>query len=261
MSFGETLIVQEENGVLELYLNRPKANAFNFEMVDALLEACAYARKESGVRCVLLSGSGSFFSSGQDLKVVEEIGLPVPFQHHLGRTYNRIVLSFVNLEKPVLGAINGATAGAGLGIALATDVRWAAESASFHFGFSGIGLTADSGVSLTLPLHIGMARASEMAFSNRAVSAQEALTWGLVSRVLADDELLDEMRAFAVKIAQGPTRAFGLTKRAFKHAVLHALPEVLKYEASLQEIAGRTEDHAEGLRAFLEKRSPEYQGL
>jgi 2-(1,2-epoxy-1,2-dihydrophenyl)acetyl-CoA isomerase len=209
---------------------------------------------------VLLTGSGSFFSAGQDLRVVEEIGLPVPFQHHLARTYNRIVLSITELAKPVLGAINGAAAGAGLGIALATDVRWAAQSAKLYFGFTGIGLTADSGVSLTLPLHVGMARAAEMAFSNRAVDADDALSWGLVSRVLPDGELLDEMRLFAAQLAEGPTRALGLTKKAFREAALRSLPEVLHYEAYLQEVAGRTEDHAEGLKAFLEKRKPEYKG-
>jgi len=260
MSYGETLLVREEESVLEIQLNRPKANAFNFEMVDALLKACDYARNEPSVRCVLLTGSGSFFSTGQDLRVVEEIGLPVPFQYHLGRTYNRIVMALSELEKPVLGAINGPAAGAGLGIALATDVRWAAQSASFHFGFSGIGLTADSGVSLMLPLHIGLARAAEVAFSNRTITTEEALAWGLVSRVLPDDELLEGMRAFAVELAGGPTRALGLTKRAFRQALMHSLPEVLNYEAYLQEIAGRTEDHAEGLQAFLEKRKPDYKG-
>jgi 2-(1,2-epoxy-1,2-dihydrophenyl)acetyl-CoA isomerase len=260
MTFGETLVVNESGGVLEIQLNRPEANAFNFEMVDALLDACSYARRESNIRCVLLTGSGSFFSAGQDLRVVEEIGLPVPFQHHLARTYNRIVLSITELAKPVLGAINGAAAGAGLGIALATDVRWAAQSAKLYFGFTGIGLTADSGVSLTLPLHVGMARAAEMAFSNRAVDADEALSWGLVSRVLPDGELLDEMRVFAAQLAEGPTRALGLTKKAFREAALRSLPEVLHYEAYLQEVAGRTEDHAEGLKAFLEKRKPEYKG-
>lgn len=260
MTFGETLVVNESGGVLEIQLNRPKSNAFNFEMVDALLGAYAYARREPNVRCVLLTGSGSFFSTGQDLRVVEEIGLPVPFQHYLARTYNRIVLSLTELAKPVLGAINGAVAGAGLGIALATDVRWAAQSATFYFGFTGIGLTADSGISLTLPQHVGMARAAEMAFSNRAVDAVEALSWGLVSRVLPDGELMDEMRAFAAQLAEGPTRALGLTKKAFREARLHSLPEVLHYEAYLQEIAGRTDDHAEGLKAFLEKRKPIFIG-
>jgi 2-(1,2-epoxy-1,2-dihydrophenyl)acetyl-CoA isomerase len=260
MSSNETLIIREEVGVLEIQLNRPRANAFDFQMVEALLEACSHARREQAVRCVLLTGSGSFFSTGQDLSVVEDIGLPVPFQHHLKKTYNRIVLSLTQLEKPVLGAINGPAAGAGLGIALATDVRWAAESARFYFGFTGIGLTADSGVSLTLPAHVGLARAAEMAFSNRAVSAEEALAWGIVSRVVPDDSLMDEMREFAISLAAGPTRALGLTKRAFRQAMLKALPGVLHYEAYLQEIAGRTQDHAEGLQAFLEKREPEFRG-
>jgi 2-(1,2-epoxy-1,2-dihydrophenyl)acetyl-CoA isomerase len=241
-------------------LNRPKANAFNFEMVDALLKACAHARNEPSVRCILLTGSGSFFSSGQDLRVVEEIGLPVPFQHHLSRTYNRIVMSLAKIEKPVLCAVNGPAAGAGLGVALAADIRWAAERATFHFGFTGIGLTADSGVSLTLPLHVGLGRAAEIAFSNRAIAADEALTWGLVNRVLPGDDLLHEMRTFARELAAGPTRALGLTKKAFRHAMLQTLPEVLNYEAYLQEIAGRTDDHAEGLEAFLEKRKPDFTG-
>ncbi|MGD8633634.1 MAG: enoyl-CoA hydratase-related protein, partial [Anaerolineales bacterium] len=120
--------------------------------------------------------------------------------------------------------------------------------------------TADSGVSLMLPMHVGLARAAEMAFSNRAVTAEEALSWGIVSRVVPDDSLLDEMREFAVRLAAGPTRALGLTKRAFRRAMLHSLPDVLQYEAYLQEIAGRTADHAEGLQAFLDKREPEFRG-
>lgn len=260
MNAYETLSVDQQGTVLNVRLNRPKANAFNFTMVDELLEVLKRARRDDGIRCLVLTGSGGFFSSGQDLAVVEEIGLPVPFRYHLQRTYNRIVLEMRGLEKPILGAINGTAAGAGLGIALATDVRWASESARFVFGFIGIGLTADSGVSLTLPLLAGIARAAEFAFLNEPLSASEALAWGLVSRVLPDEEFEAAVADLAQRLAAGPTRALGLTKRAFNRAVMPDLANVLEYEAYLQEIAGRTQDHQEGLNAFLEKRPPEFRG-
>jgi 2-(1,2-epoxy-1,2-dihydrophenyl)acetyl-CoA isomerase len=164
------------------------------------------------------------------------------------------------LEKPIVGAINGAAAGAGLGVALATDVRIAAASARFVFGFTGIGLTADSGTSLMLPLLIGLARAAEMAFTNSPLSADQALACGLVNRVVPDGELAAAAGAFAESLAAGPTRALGLTKRAFYHAHLASLPAALEYEAHLQDIAGRTQDHHEGVRAFLAKRAPAYTG-
>jgi 2-(1,2-epoxy-1,2-dihydrophenyl)acetyl-CoA isomerase len=164
------------------------------------------------------------------------------------------------LEKPIVGAINGPAVGAGLGIALATDVRIAAESASFIYGFTGIGLSADSGTSLALPLLAGLARAAELAFTNRTVTATEALEMGLVNKVVPDAELMDQARELAASLASGPTRAIGLSKRALNHSVLGSLEATLEYEAQLQEIAGRTEDHAEGLAAFLEKRQPKFQG-
>jgi len=260
MEAYETLIVEQNAAVLTVCLNRPKANAFNFTMVEELLAILRQARKEDGIRCLVLTGSGRFFSSGQDLAVVEEIGTPVPFRYHLQRTYNRIVLEMRCLEKPIIGAINGTAAGAGLGIALATDIRWAAESACFVFGFTGIGLTADSGVSLALPLLAGMARAAEFAFLNEPLSAHQALEWGVISRVLPDEGLEDAVAELAQRLAAGPTRALGLTKRAFNHAMMPRLAAVLDYEAHLQEIAGRSRDHLEGLKAFLEKRPADFQG-
>jgi 2-(1,2-epoxy-1,2-dihydrophenyl)acetyl-CoA isomerase len=184
----------------------------------------------------------------------------VSFRQHLHRTYNRVILRMRKLEKPIVGAINGPAVGAGLGIALATDVRIAAESASFIYGFTGIGLSADSGTSLALPLLAGLARAAELAFTNRAVTAPEALEMGLVNRVVPDAELMDQARELAASLASGPTRAIGLSKRALNRSVLGSLEATLEYEAQLQEIAGRTEDHAEGLAAFLEKRQPKFQG-
>jgi len=249
-----------EEGVLTLTLDRPKANAFDFRMVDELLDALRGASRDRKVRCVILTGKGRFFSSGQDVAKILEEGPSVPYHTHLQRTYNAIVLALRGLGVPVIGAINGPAAGAGLGIALATDIRWAAASAQFIFGFSAIGLAADSGVSLTLPLLVGLAKASEMAFTNQALDAGGALEWGLVSRVLPDDQLMPEVQALAKQIAAGATRALGLTKRAFNRACVGHLAEALEYEAQLQQIAGETEDHQEGLRAFLAKRSPQFKG-
>jgi 2-(1,2-epoxy-1,2-dihydrophenyl)acetyl-CoA isomerase len=258
---GDASLLSEQNGgVLTLTLNRPKANAFDQGLVDALLDALRRAEAEASVRSIVLTGAGSVFSAGQDVTALGAVDGQVSFRHHLERTYNRLILRVRRLEKPVVGAINGAAAGAGLGLALAADIRLAARSARFVFGFTGIGLTTDSATSLMLPLLIGLARASEVAFTNGPVSAEQALSYGLVNRVVDDADLAAEAAKLAAQLAAGPTRALGLTKRAFNHALLPHLEDVLDYEAHLQEAAGRTADHREGVKAFLEKRKPEFKG-
>jgi len=259
---GEASLLSEQNGgVLTLTLNRPKANAFNQELIDALLDALRRAEAEASVRCILLTGAGRVFSAGQDVTALGAVDGQISFRRHLERTYNRLIVRVRRLEKPVVGAINGAAAGAGLGLALATDIRLAARSARFVFGFTGIGLTTDSATSLLLPLLIGLARASEVAFMNTPVSAEEALRCGLVNRVVDDGDLAAQAAEMAARLAAGPTRALGLTKRAFNHALLPHLEDVLDYEAHLQEAAGRTADHHEGVKAFLEKRQPDFRGV
>ena len=259
---GEASLLSEQNGgVLTLTLNRPKANAFNQELIDALLDALRRAEAEASVRCILLTGAGRVFSAGQDVTALGAVDGQISFRRHLERTYNRLIVRVRRLEKPVVGAINGAAAGAGLGLALATDIRLAARSARFVFGFTGIGLTTDSATSLLLPLLIGLARASEVAFMNTPVSAEEALRCGLVNRVVDDADLAAQAAEMAARLAAGPTRALGLTKRAFNHALLPHLEDVLDYEAHLQEAAGRTADHREGVKAFLEKREPVFRGM
>lgn len=255
---GEYINLDQSDGVLTAALNHPKANAFNDALIEELLSVLKTADRDEEVRCLVLTGTGRFFSAGQDVTVFEPG--EVSFRKHLHRTYNRVITKMRGLEKPIIGAINGPAVGAGLGVALATDLRVAAESASFIYGFVGIGLSADSGTSLTMPLLIGLARSVEMAFTNRAVSAQEAMEWGLVNQVVPDDQLMDTVGELANKLAHGPTRAYGLSKRAINRATLALLKDALEYEAELQEIAGRTEDHAEGLGAFLEKREPKFRG-
>ena len=254
------LLSEQDGGVLTLTLNRPKANAFDQDLIDALLDALRRAEAEASVRSIILTGAGSVFSAGQDVTALGAVDSQVSFRRHLERTYNRLILRVRRLEKPIVGAINGAAAGAGLGLALAADIRLAARSARFVFGFTGIGLTTDSATSLMLPLLIGLARASEVAFTNAPVSADQALSYGLVNRVVDDADLAAQAAELASQLAAGPTRALGLTKRAFNHALLPHLEDVLDYEAHLQEAAGRTADHREGVKAFLEKRQPKFKG-
>ncbi len=260
MSDYETLLTEQADGVLTVTLNRPKANAFNTQMVDELLAAVRGASREASVRCLILTGSGRIFSAGQDISAFADAERDLSFREHLERTYNRLVVGMRELEKPIVGAINGPVAGAALGVALATDIRIAAESARFVFGFTGIGLAADSGTSLTLPLLVGLGRATEMAFTNEPLSAEDALKYGLVTQVVPDDALQEAARELAGSLAAGPTRALGLTKRAFNRAILGSLKAALEYEADLQQIAGQTEDHQEGITAFGEKRPPEFRG-
>ncbi|MFQ5943695.1 MAG: enoyl-CoA hydratase/isomerase family protein [Anaerolineales bacterium] len=258
MGNHEFIDLDQSDGVLTAALNRPKANVFDETLIEEWLSVLKTAARDDAVRCLVLTGTGRFFSAGQDVTVFNREA--VSFREHLHRTYNRVIMKMHGLEKPIVGAINGPAVGAGLGVALATDLRVAAESASFIYGFVGIGLSADSGTSLALPRLIGLARSVEMAFTNRAVTAQEALDWGLVNQVVPDDHLAESVGELATKLAKGPTRAYGLSKRAINHASLALLNETLEYEAELQEIAGRTEDHSEGLQAFLDKREPKYQG-
>jgi 2-(1,2-epoxy-1,2-dihydrophenyl)acetyl-CoA isomerase len=185
-------------------------------------------------------------------------GQNVSYREHLLKTYNPLILQIRQLEKPVIAAVNGPVAGAGLGVALACDMRIAAETALFTVGFSGIGLVPDSAVSLLLPALIGLGRATEFTFTNRPISAAEALEWGLVNRVLPDSELQVEAANLAMELASGPVGAFGLTKRLFNKTVLPNLEEALDYEAYLQEIASQGAEHHQGVEAFLEKRKPSF---
>jgi 2-(1,2-epoxy-1,2-dihydrophenyl)acetyl-CoA isomerase len=259
MTTYQFLRVEPSGGILTITLDRPKANAFHNPMIEELLDALKKAAGDDSVRCLVLTGAGNMFSAGQDVAAFAQAEGRVSFREHLARSYNRVIARLRNLEKPIVCAINGAAAGAGLGIALATDLRIAARRARFVFGFTGIGLTCDSGTSLTLPLLVGLARASELAFTNAPISAEEALAYGMVNRVVEDEELPRASAELAGEIARGPTRALGLTKRAFNRAHLSQLDAVLRYEGYLQDIAGGTQDHREGLAAFLEKRQPSYQ--
>lgn len=260
----ETIATALDGGVLTVTFNRPEVlNAFNDQMCAELAEALRRAERDAAVRCLILTGSGRGFSAGQDLGAFrerEERGASHSIRAHLQATYNRIVARMRALEKPIIAGMNGVSAGVGLSLALACDIRIAADNATLTTGFSRIGLVPDGGMSFMLPLLVGLGRAAELAFTSDRIDAAEAHRLGLVNRVVPAAELGEATQALARQLAAMPTRAIGLTKRAFNQATLANLDGWLDYEAHLQEIAGRTEDHKEGVRAFLEKRQAEFKG-
>jgi 2-(1,2-epoxy-1,2-dihydrophenyl)acetyl-CoA isomerase len=256
----DTILRDATDGVLTLTLNRPDAlNSFNVEMKETLLAALKDAAKDKSVRVVLLTGAGRAFSAGQDLKERQAPGA-VDLGTELRTRYNPIVLAMRRIEKPVVGAINGVAAGAGISIALACDIRIAAENASFIEVFGRVGLVPDTGSSWFLPRLVGYARAAEMSFTTDPVDAATAERIGLVNRVVPADDLMQQATALAAKLAEGAPVAMGLAKRALNRSLEMGLEEALEYEAQLQSIAGRTHDHAEGVAAFVEKRPASFKG-
>ncbi len=253
----EMLLKELKEGVLSVTLNRPKANAFNSAMVAQLQTTFKDAKRDAEVRCVLLKASGKLFSAGQDIAEFGGDG-HISFRKHLQKNYNPLILQMRQLEKPILAAIQGATAGAALGIALACDLRIGSPEARFVVGFGGIGLAPDSAVSLLLPAIIGLGRATQATFFNEPISAEQALAWGLLNAIVPADQLEQTAWDWATKLAKGPVGAMGLSKRDFNKALLPNLEEVLDYETHIQEIAGSGADHKEGLAAFTEKRNPNY---
>jgi len=247
-----------DGAVLTITLNRPEVlNAFNAAMHKALAAALKEA-VDPAVRAVILTGAGRGFCVGQDLTEFRES--PGDIGSRLRENYHPNVLAIRRLEKPVIAAVNGAAAGAGLSIACVCDIRVAADSASFVPAFINIGLIPDSGGSYFVTRLLGYARAFEWMTSGRKLSAAEAHAWGLVSEVVDDADLAARTADLAAQLAAMPTRGVGMTKRLFDRAATSALEEQLELEAQLQTAATQTDDFKEGVAAFLEKREPRFTG-
>jgi 2-(1,2-epoxy-1,2-dihydrophenyl)acetyl-CoA isomerase len=245
-------------GVLTIMLNRPDVlNAFNAAMHAALAGALKQAR-DPDVRAVVLTGAGRAFGVGQDLTEFREA--PGDIGTRLRSTYHPNVLAIRALEKPVIAAVNGPAAGAGLSFACACDIRIAADTATFVPAFVNIGLVPDSGSTYFIARLLGPARAFEWMSSGRMLTAAEAHAWGLVSEVVDADALPGRAASLADQLAALPTRAIGMTKRLFDRTVGTRLEDQLEWEAQLQTAATQTEDFREGVAAFLEKRPPVFRG-
>jgi 2-(1,2-epoxy-1,2-dihydrophenyl)acetyl-CoA isomerase len=248
-----------EGSVLTVTLNRPEVyNAFNAALHAGLASALEDAR-DPAVRAVVITGAGRGFCAGQDLTEFREVAADI--RERLESTYHPNIRAIRALEKPVLAAVNGPCAGAGLSLAAACDARIAADAASFVPGFVGIGLVPDSGGSYFVRRLLGTARAFEWMTSNRKLSAAEAHAWGLVNEVVEADRLLEHVGELARTYASLPTKAIGMTKRLFDHAEHATLDEQLELEAELQSAATQTSDFREGVNAFLEKRAASFSGL
>ncbi len=256
----ETILFEQAGGVLTVTLNRPeKLNAINDRMLSELTEAFKTAKRDDSVRAILLTGAGRGFCPGQDLHEAHnraEMG----FGEHLRTAYNPFVRRLYTHPKPIVCAINGVTTGAGMSLALASDIRIASEKAYFMQAFVRVGLVPDTGSSKRLQELIGPTRAMELMLTGRELSAKEALDWGLVNQLAAPNDLMPTATALAERLAEGPTKVIGYIKRTTHYARRASLEEALDYEADMQELAGRTKDCKEGVAAFIEKRDANFTG-
>lgn len=255
-----TLLYTNAAGVLTITMNRPESyNAFNEQMKKELNDAFKESEKDASVRCIVLRGAGEkAFCSGQDLK--EHQGSKRSLKDSLEKSYNPLIKKIRGIEKPVIAMINGVAAGAGCSVALACDMRIMSSEAYMLQAFVNIGLVPDNGAHWFLPRLAGMTRAFEYAATGRKIPAEECLQAGLVNRVVKPAELETVTMELASSFATAPTRAIGLMKRTFNKALRCDLDELLDYEAYIQQIASETEDAREGVRAFVEKRKPDFKG-
>ncbi|RPE40936.1 enoyl-CoA hydratase [Streptomyces sp. Ag109_O5-1] len=264
----DTVLYEVSDGLATITLNRPEAmNALNIATKVALREAAQEAAADTAVRAILLTAAGDrAFCVGQDLK--EHITLLASDRETgAGQTmttvrehYNPIVQALVSARKPVVAGVNGVAAGAGFGFALAADYRVVADTAAFNTSFAGVALTADSGVSWTLPRVVGPGRAADLLLFPRSISAQDAYEWGIANKVVPAAELRTEAEKVARTLAAGPTVAYAALKEAVAYGLSHSLDETLEKEDELQARAGASEDHGIAVQAFVNKEKPKYLG-
>ncbi|MCX2183574.1 enoyl-CoA hydratase/isomerase family protein [Streptomyces sp. SKN60] len=265
---ADTVLYEVSDGLATITINRPEAmNAMNVAAKVALRDAAEAAAADPAVRAVLLTAAGDrAFCVGQDLK--EHVGLLLQdkesgTQHTMNTVrdhYNPITKALAGMAKPVVAAVNGVAAGAGFGFALAADYRIVAEHASFNTSFAGVALTADSGMSWTLPRLIGQSRAADLLLFPRSISAQEAYELGIVNRLVPGESLAEEAGKLARKLAEGPTVAYAALKESLAYGADHSLAEALEKEDELQTKAGASADHTIAVQAFIAKEKPKYLG-
>jgi len=258
----KTILYRQEKAIAFIVLNRPQSfNALNPQAFQELLYVVQEARFNAGIKVVVLTGSGKAFCAGGDMKRMQEgTGLKPPEQRNEIRTNHQIFKTIHEMEKPVIASVNGAAVGAGCDLALACDMRIASDKARFGEVFINVGLVPDGGGSYFLPRLVGMAKAFELILTGRIIDAQEAERMGLVNYVVPHDELEKETMTLAQKLSDGPPLAMGMAKTILYKGMRMDLSSELEYEAYAQSILMDTEDYREGVRAFSEKRKPNYKG-
>jgi len=258
----KTLLFNVRDHVAHIILNRPDAaNSINEEMGKDLMHASLRCDEDPDIRAVLISGAGKMFSGGGDLKAFSAKGEQLPYHVKEITTYLHAAMSrLTRMDAPVVAAVHGAAAGAGLSIAIACDIVIAAETTRFMVAYTRAGLTPDGSATYFLPRLVGFKRALELTLTNRMFSAKEALEWGLVTRVVPDNELLEQAQAMALHLASGPTRAYGIAKRLLHSGWTETLETQMENESQAIAHSTRTEDAREGITAFLEKRPPKFKG-
>jgi enoyl-CoA hydratase/carnithine racemase len=260
----ECLLYEVKDGIAQLTLNRPeRLNALGGTLRDDLLDAITRAAADSQVRVMVITGAGRGFCSGGDVKAMNEArerGGAGQLVDKFAPSRDRTLLAMRDAPQPIIAAVNGPAAGAGMNLALGCDVRIASSAATFSQAFVKRGLHPDWGGTYFLPRAVGMAKACELIFTGEIIDAAEALRVGLVGRVVAPEELLPTARALARKIAAGPPVAIRLAKRALYHNLETDLRAALEFETFAQNVCRETDDAAEGIRAFVEKRPPVFRG-
>jgi 2-(1,2-epoxy-1,2-dihydrophenyl)acetyl-CoA isomerase len=260
----ETVVQRLQDGVATIELNRPQAlNAWNGQFGADLLTALRAAADDAEVRAIVITGAGRAFSSGADLKDFNvdttPDGRPDVYKT-LTERYHPIMQTIRDAPKPVIASVNGPAVGIGCSLALCCDLILAAESAYFLLAFVNIGLVPDGGSSLFVPTRVGMARATELAMLGERLPAPQALDWGLINRVVPDDELAEQTAALAARLAAGPTRSYAGTKRQLNNWLYSRMPEQLDLEAQVQREMAGSDDFLEGAMAFAQKRAPRFSG-
>ncbi len=259
----ETILYELQAGILTITLNRPdKLNAMTPTLLSELRLAFEQAAADRDVRVIVVTGAGRGFCAGADLGAASEAIMAGGFSYEdsLNNTYNPLILAMQKAPQPIIAAVNGVAAGAGMSLALACDLRLVAESASFLQAFVKIGLVPDSGSTWMLPRLIGVTKALELMLTGRKVTAQEALSLGMVNQVVPDADLAKTVAEMAQSFVNAPTKTIGFIKQAVNFAMTSTLEQALHQEAALQAAAGATADHSEGVAAFLQKRPAAFKG-
>ena len=257
----EAVLYKIENGVAIVTLNRPERyNAVNQDIIEGLNDAFNKVKNDKNVRCIVINGSGRGFCAGADMTVFGDDATPEQRSDYIIETYQPLINKFTQLNKPIIGAINGSAAGVGASFALACDFRVMGHSSSIYFAFINIAIGPDGGGSWLLARQVGYSKALEIATSGKKISGEDCYKLGLTNKLVEDDKILEEAINWAQELAKKPTLAIGITKEDMMFSINNSLHDTIAFEAKKQIIAFKSKDHIEGVTAFVEKRMPNFKG-